>query len=420
VYAVDANWNLVGSVTSSITIDSACTVDNLPQTAAMSGGIVTFNNVILTTGGSWTITADDTTNGAIPDATSAAVSVTDASFVKLQILLPGETAAPGTPTGKTGTPSAQEAGQVFQVIVNAVDAGWNVINTVTDTVRLTTTDPTATLPADTALVAGTATLNVTLNRAGSWTITASDQTSPAKTPSTSPAVTVNAGAVAKLQILLPGESAAPGTATGKTGSPSARTAGSAFNVTVNAVDAKWNVVSTITDTVHLASTDPNAVLQADTALVGGTATLSATLNTAGSWTLTASDVTVPATASNTSPAVVVNPGAYAGLQVLLPGESAAPGTATGKTGAPTDQTVNLDFTVIVNAVDANWNVITTTNPVVAITTSGGSPTLPANAALVSGTQSFVLKFGAAGAFTVTATDTGDATKSDTSPSVTVN
>ena len=39
-----------------------------------------------------------------------------------------------------------------------------------------------------------------------------------------PSITVNLGAVTKLQILLPGETAAPGTATGKTGAPARRAA----------------------------------------------------------------------------------------------------------------------------------------------------------------------------------------------------
>ena len=47
-----------------------------------------------------------------------------------------------------------------------------------------------------------------------------------KTANTSPPVTVNAGAFAKLQLLVPGESADPGSASGKSGSPTARTAGS--------------------------------------------------------------------------------------------------------------------------------------------------------------------------------------------------
>jgi len=42
---------------------------------------------------------------------------------------------------------------------------------------------------------------------------------------------------------VPGETAAPGTATGKTGAPTAQPAGTAFNVTVRSVDADWNLVS---------------------------------------------------------------------------------------------------------------------------------------------------------------------------------
>ena len=95
--------------------------------------------------------------------------------------------------------------------------------------------------------------------AGASTVTATDQTDGAKSANTSPSTTINAGAFSKLQILLPGETANPGSASGKTGSPSAQTAGSSFNVTVNAVDANWNVVNT-NDTVHITSSDANAVL----------------------------------------------------------------------------------------------------------------------------------------------------------------
>jgi len=49
---------------------------------------------------------------------------------------------------------------------------------------------------------------------------------------------------------------------------------------------------------------------------------------------------------------------------LLPGETAAPGTALGKTGAPTAQTAGtaLLSAVVVNRVDANWNVVTAPRP----------------------------------------------------------
>src|SRR5207249_2920030 len=102
----------------------------------------------------------------------------------------------------------------------------------TDAVSITASDPNATLPANAALVSGAKAFSVTLNTSGSRTVTATDVDDGAKTANTSPAITVNAGALAKLQLLTPGETAAPGTATGKTGTPTAQTAAVAFSVTV--------------------------------------------------------------------------------------------------------------------------------------------------------------------------------------------
>ena len=130
----------------------------------------------------------------------------------------------------------------INLVVNAVDANWNLINT-NDTVAITSTDANATLPANTALLAGTSTVSFTFKTAGSASVTASDVTHAGKTASTSPSVAIVPGAFAKLQLLVPGENASPGSVTGKTGTPSARTAAVAFNVTVNAVDANWNLVN---------------------------------------------------------------------------------------------------------------------------------------------------------------------------------
>src|SRR5205085_2184296 len=78
--------------------------------------------------------------------------------------------------------------------------------------------------------------------------------------------TVSAGPFAKLQVLAPGETAAPGSASGKIGTPTTQSVGTAFNVTVNAVDANWNLVTTVTDTIHLTSSDSNATFAANAAL----------------------------------------------------------------------------------------------------------------------------------------------------------
>src|SRR5204862_2772722 len=142
--------------------------------------------------------------------------------------------------------------------------------------------------------------------------------------------------------------AAPGTATGKTAAtPTAQTAGTAIGsgIVVNAVDANWNVVSTATTNVTITSSDANATIADDNGvtagnltLVAGTGTLSSfTFKTAGTRTVTATDAAAALTA-NTSASVTVNAGAYVKLQLLVPGETAAPGTATGKTGAPTART----------------------------------------------------------------------------------
>ena len=298
--------------------------------------------------------------------------------------------------------------------MNAVDANWNPVSS-THTVGITSTDTNAALPANAALVAGTQTFSVTLKTSGTPTLTATDISDGTKTANTSPSVTVNAGAFSKLQLLLPGETASPGSATGKTGTPSATTAGTSFSVTVNAVDANWNLVSS-THTVGITSTDTNAALPANAALVAGTQTYNVTLKTAGTATLTATDITDGTKTANTSPSITVNAGAFSKLQLLLPGETAAPGSATGQDRhAVGTRRPGTPFSVTVNAVDANWNLVSSTDTV-GITSTDANAALPANAALVAGTQTYNVTLKTAGTPTLTATDITDGTKTaNTSP-----
>ena len=112
---------------------------------------------------------------------------------------------------------------------------------------ITSSDTYATLPANAALVGGTKTFSVTFKRAtgSGWTVTATYVSgAPTLTANTGTATLVNAGTATQLQVLMPGETAVPGSTTGQTGRlRRAQTAGTAFNVTVNAVDANFNVVS---------------------------------------------------------------------------------------------------------------------------------------------------------------------------------
>jgi len=109
----------------------------------------------------------------------------------------------------------------------------------------------------------------------------------------------------QLQVLMPGETNAPFTATGKIGKPNDQPSGSYVTVTVNAVDADWNVVTSCADTVHLTSSDSAAVIPNDAALANGTANFQVLLITAGSQTVTATDVTNAKVAAGTSSATII-------------------------------------------------------------------------------------------------------------------
>src|SRR5581483_6712640 len=107
---------------------------------------------------------------ALPAGTAAFFRFLKPVATKLQVLLPGETAAPGTTTGKTGTPTAQSVGAPVTITVNAVDDKWNIIPYVTDTVTITSGDTNATLPSDAALAKGTGTFTVYFGSAGNQTV----------------------------------------------------------------------------------------------------------------------------------------------------------------------------------------------------------------------------------------------------------
>jgi hypothetical protein len=123
---------------------------------------------------------------------------------------------------------------------------------------------------------------------------------------------------------------------------------------------------------------------------------------------------------------------FTNLLVLLPGETNAPNTATGRTGTPTPVSFGAggecDFTVL--AVDAHWNPVPGYNDTIAITTTDTGPTgaiLPGPTPMVNGVAQFTaanangaLYFQDEGAFTITATDTSNTgIPANTSSSVTV-
>jgi len=206
------------------------------------------------------------------------------------------------------------AGTAFSVEVEARDINDVASNVSADTaVELTLAAGNGTLAGTLTgtITAGTSSVTlsgVTYSRAESGvTLTASRTSGDSLTSDDSDAFTVDHGAFAKLQVLMPGETAAPGTVTGKTGSPDNQVVATSLSFTVRAVDAHWNLIST-NDTVAISSSDTAAVLPANTALSGGSASLSLTFFTAGTQTITASNVTHGAIAPGTGASTTVLPG----------------------------------------------------------------------------------------------------------------
>lgn len=116
------------------------------------------------------------------------------SFTQLQVLLPGETNAPGTVSGKTGTPTAQSASGTTDITVNACDSAWHIIAGAHDVIAISSSDTSAFLPNNAALVNGTITFTggngFAFSTQGTQTVTATDVSDGTKTASTSSNVTV--------------------------------------------------------------------------------------------------------------------------------------------------------------------------------------------------------------------------------------
>jgi hypothetical protein len=118
------------------------------------------------------------------------------------------------------------------------------------------------------------------------------------------------------------------------------------------------------------------------------------------------------------------------LQVLLPGESPAPNTPTGKTGTPTPMSFGssggLIEPIIVRAVDPNWNLVNSTDTIHLDTSDTGALNLPTNIAMTNGVAVWdsasgnFLQFGGPGTFTITATNVSRVMPAATSAPVTVN
>lgn len=398
--ATDAYWNLVPSA-DVVRITSSDAVYT-PVSGALTNGTRTFS-VSLGTVGTQTLTINDQTNGAIQGMTSAGIQVIPSALDHFVI---------------ASVSSPQTAGVPVTVTIRAADATGNTVPGFTGAATLSAnTGPGSITPEQITFTAGQWTGPMTFFGAGgAVAFTCSDFSSPPRT-GTSNAFTVQPGAFAGLQVLLPGETAQGGTQAGKSGTPNDVTAGSVFTLTVRAVDAYWNLVSGVGDSIALGSSDAFAGIPAETTLANGQVLIPARLYKSGPERIWATDITTLAAHSDTSSWVNVVGGSFARLLILAPGESPAPGTATGRTGTATDQSINYAFTVTVLATDAWWNPVTGPTDMVHITSSDPLATLPRDTTLVNGRADLPVRLATGGFQQLTVADVSQPSKTGSSTQV---
>src|SRR5581483_233312 len=164
------------------------------------------------------------------------------------------------------------AGIPYSVTVTAQDQFNNTATAYGGTVHFTTSDTngTVSLPTDSTLTSGVATFGVTLNTAGSVSVTATDTVSPPNVSGSS-TVAVVAAAATHFAVSV----------------PAGATAGNAFAITVTAQDPFNNTDRAYAGTVHFTSTDPNLQagdLPANATLGSGVGNFTVTLRTVGAGT----------------------------------------------------------------------------------------------------------------------------------------
>jgi hypothetical protein len=365
VTALDAQGNVLTGYTGTVQLTSSDSQAVLPGAftfTASDHGVHTFS-VTLKTAGNDSLSASDITATGVTGSTSLTVN-------------------PGALRGFTVqfTSPTTTAGTSVTAMVTAQDAYGNIDTGYAGTVRLSTTDHQATLPANYAFAVadqGVHAFGVTFKTAGSQTLTVVDTVYTGFLGTAS--LGVSPAAVDHLRITGPGSV----------------TAGTATAIMVAALDPFNNVVTSYGGTIHFTSSDVSATLPADYTFTAGDNGIhsfgaSATLRTAGPQTLTATDTHNSLVTG--SLALTVNPAAAARLTV---------------TTSPTS-TAGTSFSVTVKALDAFGNVATGYTGTVRLTSSDGQAVLPGNYTFTTtdrGSHTLYVTLKTAGGQTVKATDT---------------
>jgi hypothetical protein len=179
--------------------------------------------------------------------------------------------------------------------------------------------------------------------------------------------------------------------------------GTAFNFTVTALDASNVAVGSYAGTVHFSSSDAQAVLPANSMLTNGMGTFSATLKTASSETITATD-TINPSITGTSTSINVTSPAPTHFSISAPGAAVS--------GTP--------FSFAVTALSASNSVVSGYAGTVHFSSTDVSAVLPANTTLTNGVGNFSATLKTTGGQTIAATDTVAVSLTGTSTMISVS
>jgi hypothetical protein len=362
---LDAYNNPVTGYTGTVHFTSSDAAAVLPADYTFTAGDQgshTFQ-ATLETAGSQTITATDASNSAV----SGMATVQDVNAIPgLHYLI--------------SAPSTTTAGSPFTVTVTALDQNNQLASHYLGAMNLSFAGQ-WTGPGSytfTSADAGVHTFSnvYTLFTAGSGSIAVADSNDQTGATATSAGITVKPAAASTLSL---------------SGFPTTDTANSTQSFTVAARDPYGNVATGYSGTIHFTSSDPAAILPADTTLTNGIGTFTADLRTPGSQSLMATD-TVDSSLTATEGGITVNPAPVARFAV---------------TGFPSPTTAGAAGTFTVTALDASGSSVLGYNGTVHFTSSDGQAVLPADAALTNGTGTFSATFKTAGIQSLTVADAGN-------------
>ena len=257
VTALGASGQTATSYSGTVHFSSTDSQAVLPADTAMASATGTFS-VTLNTAGNQKIAVTD--SGSI-NGLSSAINVGSGTPTHFSVTAASYTATSGTP---------------INIIVMAFDGSGNTATGYSGSVHFTSSDAQALLPANSTLTSGVGNFSATLKTSGSETITATDTTS-SSINGTSNTFNVSGPATHFSVANVAGGAA--------TRSP--------VTLAVSALDASNNQSTGYAGTVHITSSDKNAILPANAALNGGLANFQITLETAGSQTVTATDTVTP-------------------------------------------------------------------------------------------------------------------------------